>query len=291
MAFTVQIIDEAGTTHTLSGGSTTNFVQMTGVGVPPVQRNIEPPLNTNVYQDRGFKLEPRRIDLTIFLSESSASAADTTRDTIASIFEPTQNALNLKITRQDTSVRQIDVYLDGQIDYPVSIDDRTGELTQKITVPLLAPDPVFYDPTQQTETVDLSSGSGNATISATGLTWYDYPVIEVDGPITSLNINPSAFSAANLSFSGNTIASGRTYTIDLRPDFKTITDDLSANKLSELQVSSRNNMHGMLRVHSKKFLAAYGSGAPSSTVIAFSGSSTTGATEARVLYYKRYLSL
>jgi len=291
MAFTIQVIDEAGTTHTLSGGTTTNFVQMTGVGVPSVQRNIEPALNTNVHQDRGFRLEPRRIDLTLYISESTASAAEATLDTVASIFEPTQNPLNLKITREDAAVRQIDVYLDGQIDYPVSIYDRLDGSVQKITVPLVAPDPIFYDPAQVTETVDLSSGSGNATISASGLTWYDYPVIEIDGPITSLGINPSAFSAANLSFFGNTIASGRTYTIDLRPGFKTISDDLSTNKLSELQVSSRNNLHGMLRVHSEKFLSAYGSGAPSSTVISFSGSSTTGATEARVLYYKRYLSL
>lgn len=291
MAFTVQIIDEAGTTHTLSGGTTSNFIQMAGVGVASVERNIEPPTNTNIYQDRGFRLAPRRIDLTLYISEASASDADATRDTIASIFEPTQNPLNLKITRQDAAVRQIDVYLDGQIDYPVSIDDRVGEFTQKIVVPLLAPNPIFYDPTEQTVTVDLSSGSGNAVMSASGLTWYDYPVIEVDGPITDLNINPTGFSAANLSIFGSTIASGRTYTFDLRPDFKTITDDLSNNKLSELVLSSLNNMHGMLRVHSEKFLAAYVSGSPSSTTFAFSGSSTTGATEARVIYYKRYLSL
>lgn len=148
MAFTVQVVDEAGTTHTLSGGTTTNFVQMTGVGVPPVQRNVEPALNTNVHQDRGFRLDPRRIDLTLYVSESTSSAAESTLDTIASIFEPTQNPLNLKVTREDSAVRQIDVYLDGQIDYPVSIDDKLDGTVQKITVPLLAPDPVFYDPTR-----------------------------------------------------------------------------------------------------------------------------------------------
>lgn len=291
MAFTVQIIDEAGTSHTLSGGTTTNFIEMRGVGLPVVQRNIEPSLITNAHQDRGFRLEPRRIDLTLYISESSASTADSTRDTLASIFEPTANPLNLKITRQDSSVRQIDVFLDGPVDFPVSIEERWGELTQKITIPLIAPDPIFYDPTQQTETVDLSAGSGNATISASGLTWYDYPVIEVDGPITNLGINPNAFSSANLSFFGSTISSGRTYTIDLRPDYKTVTDDLSANKISELTSNSIEAMHGMLRIHSEKFLAAYGASSPSSTVIAFSGSSTDANTEARVIYYKRYLSL
>lgn len=290
MAFTVQVIDEAGTTHTLSGGTTSNFVQMTGVGVPPVQRNIEPALNTNVHQDRGFQIEPRRIDLTVFLSESSASTIDVTRDTISGIFEPTQNPLNLKVTRQDGSIRQIDVYLDGQIDYPVSIDDRTGELTQKITIPLIAPNPIFYDPTEQTVTVDLSSGSGNAVISGSGLTWYDYPIIEIDGPLTNLNVNPSGFSNANLNLFPSTIASGRTYTIDLRADQKTIVDDLGANKLSELSVSTRDNMHGMLRVQSEKFLDAYAAGA-TSTTFQFSGSSVGGTTEARVIYYKRYLSL
>ena len=291
MAFTVQVVDEAGTTHTLSGGTTTNFIQMTGVGVARVDRQVEPALNTNVHQDRGFGLAPRRIDMTLYVSESTASAAEATLDTLASIFEPTQNPLNLKVTREDASVRQIDVYLDGQIDYPVSIDDKLDGTVQKITIPLLAPDPIFYDPTQQTETVDLSSGSGNATISGSGLTWYDYPIIEVDGPITNLGINPNGFSSSNLDFFGFSIASGRTYTIDLRPDFKTVADDLGANKLSEIGTSFINNLHGMLRINSEKFLAAYGSGSPTNNVIAFSGSSATGATEARVMYYKRYLSL
>lgn len=290
MAFTVQVVDEAGTTHTLSGGTTTNFVQMSGVGVARVTRNVEPSLVTNCHQDRGFRLDPRRVDLTLYVSEATASAAESTLDTIASIFEPTQNPLNLKITREDSAVRQIDVYLDGQIDYPVSIDDKLDGSVQKITVPLIAPDPIFYDPTQVTETVDLSSGSGNAVISGSGLTWYDYPVIEVDGPLTGLNISPSGFSAANINLFPSTIALGRTYTIDLRPDYKTIEDDLGANKLSELTVSTRNNMHGMLRVHSEKFLDAYASGA-TSTTLQFSGTSPGGTSEARVKYYKRYLSL
>lgn len=291
MAFTVVVVDEAGTSHTLSGGTTTNFVELRGVGTPQVNRNIENSIVSNIHQDRGFILSPRRIDLTLYLSESSASTADGTRDTIASIFEPTSSPLNLKITREDASVRQIDVFQDGAIDFPVSNEDRLGGLVQTVVVPLIAPNPIFYDPTQQTETVDLSSGSGSAVISASGLTWYDYPVIEVDGPITSLSINGSDFSSNNLSLSGNTIASGRTYTFDLRPDFKTIKDDLNANKLSELTTASIPNMHGNIRIHSEKFLAAFGSGAPSSTTIAFSGTSPSGATEARVMWYKRYLNL
>lgn len=291
MAFTVVVVDEAGTSHTLSGGTTTNFLELRGVGLPLTNRNIEESLISNIHQDRGFILKPRRIDMTLYISESSASTADGTRDTIASIFEPTSNPLNLKITREDASVRQIDVFLDGSIDFPVSNEDRLGGFVQTAVIPLIAPNPIFYDPSQQTETVDLSSGSGSAVISASGLTWYDYPVIEVDGPITSLNINGSDFSGNNISLSGNTIASGRTYTFDLRPDFKTIKDDLNANKISEVATSTIPGMHGNLRVHSEKFLAAYGSGAPSSTTIDFSGTSPSGTTEARVLWYKRYLNL
>ena len=290
MAFTVQIVDEAGDSHTLTGGTTTNFVQMTGVGTPRVQRDVEMATSSHVHIDTGFQLLPRRIDITLYISDSSASTADGTRDTISQIFMPTGNPLNLKITRQDASVRQIDVYLDGQIDYPVSIEGRVGELTQLLTIPLVAPDPTWYDPTQQTETVDLSSGSGSAVISASGLTWHDYPIIEVDGPITGLNINPSDFSSSNLLLTGSTIASGRTYTFDLRPNVKTVEDDLGADKISEITTNTISNMHSNLRIHDEKYLDAFGGGA-TSTTIAFSGTSPSGTTEARVKYYKRYLSL
>lgn len=295
MAFSVAIVDEAGTTHTLSGGTvlpgtaTTNLVELTGIGTPRVERQIQLGLNHSVHEDLGFKLMPRRITLTIYIEGATIQAGDFARDEISQIFQPTHNPLNLKVEREDGQTRQIDVFLDGQIDYPMGVQQRTGGFTQTVVIPLIAPDPTWYDATQNTQTLSISSGTAQSNIGAADLTWYDYPVIEVDGPITNMNIGINGFSGANIqSF---TISSGRTFTFDFRPGKKTIKDDLGANQIDQLGIAFTENMHGMLRIHDEKFLAAYSSGALTSTQITFSGTGTDGNTEARIKYYDRYMNL
>lgn len=289
MAITVEVIDERGTTTNLSDGTITWFGHIDGTGVAPVRRIPEsgPKLNGEV--DRGFRLAPRQMILHLFAADDSAGSGDTARDAIAQIFAPTANPINLKVTRDDAEVRQIDVYLNGELDFPMSNRKSTGR--QDILVPLIAHDPTWYNPTQQSNTVDLSSGSGLFSQTAVGLTWFDWIIFEATGPLTSLSISHNSFSSSSLSFSGNTIAALETYTIDMRPGFKTILDSSDTNQLDKITTSSVPNMFGNLRVWDEKYLAAYGLGAPTSNAISMSASSTTGASEVVVKWYKRYISL
>lgn len=287
MAITAQIIDEGGTTTTLSGGSLTYFGHLDGAGVAPVRRILESGPKIHGATDRGFRLDTREMTLHLFFEEGSVG--DTARDTLASIFLPTDSPLKLKMTREDAGVRQIDVYLNGSLDFPMSNRKATGR--QDILIPLVAPDPTWYDPTQQSNTIDLSSGSGLFSQSASGLTWFDWPVFEATGPLTNLSISHNAFGSSGLSFSGSTIAALETYTIDLRPGHKTILDTGDTSKLDELTAATVSNLFGNLRIWDEKNLAAYGLGAPTSNAISMSASSTTGASEVVVKWYKRYLSL
>lgn len=286
MAITVQIIDEGGTTTNLSDGTLTYFGHLDGAGVAPVRRILEGGPKIHGSTDRGFRLDSRQMALHLFFEDSSS---DSIRDDLAKLFAPTNTPLKLKITRDDSAVRQIDVYLQGELDFPMSNRKTTGR--QDVLAPLIAPDPVWYDPTEQTETIDLSSGLGLFSETADGLTWFDWPIFEATGPLTNLSISHNAFSSASLSFSGSTISGGETYTIDLRPGFKTILDSSDASKLDELTSATVPNLFGNLRIWDEKNLAAFGVGSPTSNAISMSASGTTGASEVVVRWYKRYLSL
>jgi hypothetical protein len=82
---------------------------------------------------------------------------------------------------------------------------------------------------------------GSASIATTATITYDgsaetYPIITCTGPITGLTITNNstgdviAFNAA--------IAAGRTYTINLQYGYKTVIDDLGANRYGEITAAS-----------------------------------------------------
>jgi hypothetical protein len=75
--------------------------------------------------------------------------ADTHRDTLSAIFSPVSGRMvQLKVTRDDGAVRQIDCYTAGMLDMPGELGRRVLGL-QRVGVQLKAPNPVWYDPTQQ----------------------------------------------------------------------------------------------------------------------------------------------
>lgn len=280
----LQVVAEDGIAYNLySGANPADLLHLDGAGMAEVRRiNQRLPLQNGVV-DKGFRLEPRKMTLGLFVSKQTELDADLMRDKLAYIFGPTITALQLKATRLDGTVRAIDCFVDGAVYFPQS--DRLGA-SQKIIVPLYAPDPTFYDPTRQSQTANLSTGTGAITIPSAGLTADDWPVFEVTGPITSLRI--LHFPVGDELQITGTIPSGETWEFDLRPSYKTVKRmSDGANRLNFLVTGTVRYM-STLRILGEKLTRSYIQTANSFTV---TGTSTTGASQIVLRYYKRYLSL
>lgn len=288
MAWTVEIIDEAGTTHDLSDGTITEFVWIDGTGIPPVERLVERAPVIDGAFDRGFRLLPRRMNLHLVFENDRSGPAETARDTLSKIFRPTLLPLKLKITRDDSEVRQIDCYLEDELDFPMSSRILTGR--QDIDIQLYAPNPIWYDPTQVITTVDMSSGINSAALSTSDMTWFDWPVIVCTGPLTNLIISHSDMGAS-LSFSGATIPGSDAYTIDMRDGFKTIENNAGTNKINDLTAATLPNFFGEFRIWDEKYIESATLSDGTDNNFSISASSTTGASEVEFQWYKRYLNI
>ena len=280
------IVAEDGNTYNLySGQNPADMLFLDGAGMATIRRITQrSPLLSGV-TDRGFRLEPRKMTLGLFLSQIDELTADTMRDKLAYIFGPTLTALQLRATRLDGAVKAIDCYVDGTMDFPQS--ERLGA-SHKILVPLYAPDPTWYDPTRLAVTQSLASLPLTGTqIPAAGLTADDWPVIEVTGPITNMIITHSPV-ADTIDLTGATIPALETWAFDLRPGFKTVQrmSDL-ANRIDKITASSIRYF-GTMRVVNQKLSATY---AQTFNRFSVTGSGTTAASSITVRYYRRYLSL
>lgn len=282
----IEIIDEAGTRYSLWGGSPAHFVLMDGAGMAPVRRISQgSPLQHGV-TDRGFRLQPRVMTLVLQTEGQNELQADSMREKLAYIFGPTNNQLALCCTRLDGTKRQIDVVVDGTLDFPMSKRLGAG---QEITVPLLAQDPTWYDPTQQVNTVAMpTSALVNVSPSAVGTTWEDWPVMTIVGPATGLTIQ-HFYSGDNLIFS-TPIPAGETFIIDTRPGQKRIyRSSDGARRDSYVTPATLTNL-GTLRMFSEKWLKILNAAATTNTITA-QATGTTGATSFSVSWYKRFICL
>jgi len=280
----LQVAAEDGITYNLySGQNPADMMFLDGAGMAEVRRITQRTPLQNGVVDKGFRLEPRKMTLALFVNQQTERDADIMRDKLAYIFGPTITALQLKATRLDGTVRAIDCFVDGVLDFPQS--DRMGA-SQKILVPLVAPDPTFYDPTRQSVTTSLSTGTGNISVPSAGLTADEWPVFEVTGPITSLRIQHSP--VADLLDIVGAIPSGETWEFDLRPTYKTLKRmSDGANRLNFLATGTIR-YYSTLRLLGDKLTKSSNQTANAFTV---TGTSTTGASQIVMRYYKRYLSL
>jgi hypothetical protein len=283
----LQVVAEDGNTYSLySGQNPADLLALDGAGMATVRRITQRTPLQNGVTDRGFRLEPRKMTLALYIYQGSdEQIADTMRDKLAYIFGPTITSLQLRATRLDSTVRQIDCFVDGTLDFPQS--ERMGA-SQKLIVPLMAPDPTWYDPTQVSATTSLASLPVTTSVySAAGVTADDWPVIEITGPITNPVVNHFPVGDS-IDFTGTTIPSGETWVIDLRPGYKKVyRKSDNANRMYALTTSSIRYF-GTLRMLNQKLAASYSQTGNSFQV---TGSASTGASSFKLLYYKRYLSL
>jgi hypothetical protein len=244
--------------------------------------------------DLGFRLDPRTINLVLFIYASTLAEADSRRDEVAEIFKPRTSPVRLRCTRDDGEVREIHGFTEGILDFPDTPDqDRLGP-TQRLVVPILCPDPIWFDPTPRlfwftnlgtsTFAIPMAILFNDTLTSATlnfvgaidyGGAWQEFPLIRITGPANGLEII-NVTTDENLSF-GTNIASSEVVEIDLRYEYKTITSSTTGNAESYLTEDSDKATWHL---------------EPGSNVINIvTTGAATSATAVSMTYYHRYLSL
>jgi hypothetical protein len=177
-----------GTTYNLSDANPFRVLSATGIGNAPVRRLEERgPLQDGV-TDVGYRLDPRIINLEIAFRATSLGTADTHRDTLSALFSPVGGRMvQLRVTRDDGAVRQIDCYAVGLLDMPATLSDRVIAF-QRVGVQLKAPNPVWYEPTQNSVPFTATSVSdwylgGGLVSGANVLTYAATPAVGQVGTI------------------------------------------------------------------------------------------------------------
>jgi hypothetical protein len=136
-------------------------------------------------------------------------------------------------------------------------------------------------PTEVPTEIGASDINMTQAVLYTG-TWYSFPQIRIEGPITDCVITNET-TGEKLDFTGTTIADGDYYLIDTRYGRKSVIDSNGANKISKLTSDS-----DLATFH----LEPPGAVAPDgSNSVRVEGSSIDAGTIVYMTYYRRYLGI
>lgn len=240
------------TEYNLSDNEQYLLLGVDGIAAPPVTRITERGPLQHGESDLGFRLRPRRIVLALMARGGSDADWFARRNALMSIFRSSDNSLQLRIANGEM-VRQIDCYLSGIME--MSPEQGISPRWQKVGIELLAPDPTWYDPVGNSITFRLGGGGllaiplavpmqvgASAIDSAIQVaysgTWDAYPIITLQGPMTSpIIVNQT--TGDKLDFTGTTINAGDSYVVDCRYGYKTVTRTSDgANRVRDLTADS-----------------------------------------------------
>jgi hypothetical protein len=244
-----------GTVFNLNGydsvsGLIYNYLGDQGFGMAPMHRITQRGPMQQGDSDVDFRLDPRILQLPLFVNATSIDEYYTARGRLLSVFSPSNVTGRITVTTS-AFVRTIDVKVLGGMSFDT--DPKVGYGLRAV-IQLRADDPTWYD--AEPHTIAATSGIagtptaypviyprtyGTANINATTTytydgTWLAYPVITALGPITGLVITNN--TTAQVITTTGSIAAGRTYTYDLRYGRKTVYDDLGNNQIATVAASS-----------------------------------------------------
>jgi hypothetical protein len=253
-----------------------------------------PEQHGSTYED--FRLDPRELELIIGFMGTDAELLAYRRE-LLTVFQRRTDAMILRFTFDDGTVRQIDCRLASGL--MLSRDGRDHNVMRAAAV-LRCPDPTFYDPTAEAITFELGGGGGSgfivpmpvptevgaSTIDAgTSITydgtWRSLPhLIRITGPITEFVLTNDTTGADLTAKAGITIAAGDYYDIDCWYGIATVVDSLGVSKIHNLTDTSELTTFAILPDPD----AAGGINS-----ISLTGSGVTAATNIQINYLNRYL--
>lgn len=223
-------------------------LELTGMGDIPVEYQATAGYMQHGSTVRSWRLTPRTLSFQWRHDVRRKNTLPDVRAELLDVLNPEAGMVTYQRVLSSGQRRNIDGWLQGGL----SLADAGDGSGFDIEMALECPDPVFYDPTQQT--VVLAGGYSKAlafpmafgvsgddafwfdsptiarsTITYTG-NWRSYPVITISGPYTSVTVrNHTTGASFTLSVA---IGSGETVIVDLTPGALSIVDGLGNSLLS-----------------------------------------------------------
>lgn len=225
-----------GTTTQLNNGNPFRLLSATGLGGVSARRVVARGPTQHGDSDRGYRLQPREVELQIGFEAATDAALDAHRDTLSAIFRPQSSTpVYLTVTRDDSEVRRLDCYPVGSFTIALVPEHRPGHY-HVATVRLRAADPAYYDPTAGSVTLTGSASlltnwqvaGGNipgsqvamyGTAPAQGEAWSYVTMVQhyqADYTLAVRNAGTPAPGALNYLFSVGTVAGYSNYEPTLR---------------------------------------------------------------------------
>lgn len=278
-----------GVTYSLDDGTYCYWLADDGLGMSPMHRLSDRGPLQHGDTDRGYRLDPRKINLVLDIDGQSQADMESKKLTLLSIFKPMNDPITIEMARSDGTYN-IDCHYVSDMSMPSN--DRQG-WNQKVVISLKANDPTWYASVAKSYIVSIGAGGdtmlvptvipmtvGASTINASGVvtnsgTMNAYPSIRITGPITNAIITNNTTGEV-LNFTGTTIDAAHYYDIDLRYGYKTITDNHGTNQISTL-TSASDLVSWHLEVGDNS--------------ITVTGSSATAATGVSFVWYMRFIGI
>lgn len=250
----------------------------------PLKRRLLRHAGADGGADQGFALQPLKAVWELFVKADTEAAFEAKRDAIYRLFKPYDNAIKIQVDLASAGpFRQLDAIVDGPVDFRQSQQLGYSAL---VRVPLYCPSPLWYHPTQNIATA-TPGVSGSSFSFVYGGNYEEWPVIEIEGAITSPVLSMTTTTAyrtesAVINLTGVTIPAGTIYTIDMRPGRKTVID-------SNGTINRINQMVDSTWVYFKLWPFPY-KATGGTNLISYTYTSKDAAARFRVKFYNRYLS-
>jgi hypothetical protein len=245
----LSLIVDGSTEYPLDDGTYGLLVGYDGWGQSPSNRISSQGPQQHGSTDEGQFLQPRFGTLLFLVPNTELSDMYDAREPLLELFHP-DNSLALKWDL-DKGIRYFDCFYSGDLTMPWK-PNSWGNL--RVAITLKCPDPTCYDPTVNVDTWIGSSGTsfqvpwvvptfvGGSTIDQNKViqyagTWFEYPEITIDGPITDPVIT-NLENNYKLDFTGLTLGLNESRIIDLRYAYKTVLDESGGNQIQDLTSDS-----------------------------------------------------
>lgn len=300
------IISPDGRAFVLGDGAARAVLSVGGRGAPPVEyhtvRGYRQPSETVV----GWTLRPRALSVTIAWAVGDRGEYWAARAQLLDVLRPNQGGpLRLRHIRPDGTQREIEVYPDS---VPV-FDDESAWETLEERLSFTCYDPTFYDPTPRTLTFQaapqsqlvfpitfpLAFGDADRLGDEVSVTyegnWPAWPVIQAQGPYTSLTvINKTTGARVKL---GQPLGAGQTRTLDLTPGRQTLTDEAGGSRFDELVLPDSDLTAFNLRPAGQPWGDSPYEGVPGGVNVlrVEAAGQVAGQTHVTITYYPRYLGV
>ncbi len=255
---TLEVIDVtaivAGMEHKLSNDSGLWLEDFDGVDLPKIDVfEARGPLQHGSTLFAGVFL-PRNFTLYLGIHGTTLTELSERRHLLIDIFQFSQDGLiSLRFDVPGMGARQIDCTYRRDLVF----SELRGFYYQRVGVPLHAPDARFYDPVMRPVVFGIGGGDdpmvvpmniptplGRSTINEVRTIAYagtarEWPVIMLRGPMAQVAIANETTGARLAFVPGTVIGTGETYTIDCRPQAKTVRDQDGVLRNNALMLGSK----------------------------------------------------